>query len=256
MARNKAVWGTPGQAGVTNDGIPWYMPDEPPGFMERMLYKVFPGNGTSSFPAGARLVPARTAAEVRERSMRKYGGRFTGVLRQGERIEGFIGFALSGDHVPQPPRVGVEAKLGPNPLKDWWMGGGWDSAAGQLVIAGGSSRSHDAHMPSAYDRHFMLARTSHRFLILIGAMDGAGDVKRDNILAQYGLNQLGIRPDWQPQDHGNPERVDIAFIDGSWLGLLGYDSAVPGPTEGWPVRDLLAELAGPPVTGTLLPPIR
>jgi hypothetical protein len=31
------------------------------------------------------------------------------------------------------------------------------------------------------------------------------------------------------------------FADGSWLGLQGYDHDVPGTTEGFPERDLLAE---------------
>lgn len=254
--KKRVNWGEPGQTGVTDDGIPWYVPDKPPGLMERALWNMFPGNGTSGIPAGARFVPARTAAEVRERSMRKYGSRFTEILDEGEELEGFIGFALSGDHVPQPPRAGLEAKIGPNPLKKWWMGGEWESMAGKLNIAAGSSRTHDPAMPSATDRHFMLTRTSRRILIMIGSMDSPEGPKRHDTIAEYPVSQIGIHPAWQPQESGDVERVDIAFADGSWLGLLGYDSAVPGPTDGWPVRDLLAELAGPPVVSTVLPPIR
>jgi hypothetical protein len=46
---------------------------------------------------------------------------------------------------------------------------------------------------------------------------------------------------------GWPYRVDIAFADGSWLGVTGLTTRVPGGTVGYPDRDLLAELAGPPI---------
>jgi hypothetical protein len=242
MARDKKPinWGVPGQTGVTDDGIAWYVPEDGPSRMDRIMQRVLRLSGTYA-PVGARLVPARTAAEVKERSLRKYHDTVAAFLDEGEQIDGFIRFALD-KHVPQPPRGNLEAKIGPNPLKHWWMGGGWNSMAGHLVVTIGSSRS-------AVDRCELWVRTDRRVVLMAGGMDNPLCVD-----AEYGLSQVGLRPDWQPgQTNGEPRRVDIAFADGSWLGLQGYDHDVPGTTEGFPQRDLLAELAGPPVTASCLP---
>jgi hypothetical protein len=249
MARDKKPvnWGVPGQTGVTEDGIPWYVPEGGPSRMDRIMQRLLRLPGTYA-PVGARLVPARTAAEVKERSLRKYHDTVVAFLNEGEQIDGFIRFALD-EHVPQPPRGNLEAKIGPNPLKHWWMGGGWDSMAGHLVVTIGSSRTHELNGPSVVDRCELWVRTDRRVVLMAGGMDNPLCVD-----AEYGLGQVGLRPDWQPgQTNGEPRRVDIAFADGSWLGLQGYDHDVPGPTEGFPERDLLAELVGAPVTASCLP---
>lgn len=250
MPRRKPDWGTPGQTGVTSDGIPWYVPDKPPGFVERMMYTAFPGNGTSGIPAGARFVPARTPDEVLERVMRKYHDSVASVLDDGEDIVGFIGFALN-DRVPQPPRFGLEAKIGPNPLQHWWMGGDWDSMAGQLLRAIGSSRQYGTTDSVVADRQQIWIRTSRRVVIAGWRMSNP-----TSEYASYSLDQVGIHPGWQPHATDDVFRVDIAYADGSWLGLEEFDEEIPGPMEGFPARDLLARLAGPPVTAAPLPPIR
>jgi hypothetical protein len=248
MPRKKTVWGKPGQTGVTEDGVPWYVPDKPPGWWERFLYWVSPDDGTGSFPAGARLVPARTAAEVRERTLLKYHDRVAALLPEDEQIDGFIGFALD-EHVPQPPGSRLGAKIGPNPIKHWWMGGDWNSLAGRLIIALGGSRTHDLTGPSVMDRNRVWVRTDHRIVIMAGGIDNPLWIETD-----FGLDQVGLRPGWQfRQFTGERRQVDIAFIDGSWLGLQGYDLDVPGSTEELAEAALLAELAGPSVTAACLP---
>jgi hypothetical protein len=200
-------------------------------------------------PVGARLVPARTAAEVKERILPKFHDKVAALLPEDEQIDGFIGFALDAEHVPQPPGSRLGAKIGPNPIKHWWMGGDWNSLAGRLIVVLGGSRTHDLTGPSVIDRHRVWVRTSRRIVIMAGSIDNPLWIETD-----FGLDQVGLRPGWQPgDDKSEPSRIDIAFADGSWLGLEGYELNVPGSTEGFPVRDLLAELAGPPVTATCLP---
>lgn len=248
MARKKTVWGQPGQTGVTRDGIPWYVPDKPPGRGERLLYWLSPADG-SYMPAGARFVPARTAGEVRERCMRKYGGLVAKRLHDDEEIEGFIGFEVD-EHVPEPPRTGLTAKIGPLPIRHWWMGGDWDSMAGQFLIAIGGSHAADSRGGRFRSRARLWIRTRHRIVIAGGSMDNPLWTE-----AEYAPGQAGLRPGWRPSPRGNDfRRVDIAFADGSWVGLNAREANVPGATEDYtPIRDLLAELAGPPVTATVLP---
>lgn len=246
MARRKTVWGTPGQTGVTKDGVPWYVPEKGPGFLERLQYRLFPVGEGRSYPPGARLVPARTAEEVRERVARKYSDRVARCLDDGEKIAGFIGFAF-GEHVPQPPGA-LGRKAGPMPIRNWWMGGGWDSLAGQLITAVGGSKDSAASLPA--DRHLVWVRTDRR----VAVMDGPTD-SPTYIMASLGLGQVGVRPGDYLGDpaKGQGDRVDIAFVDGSWLGLRGYDLQVPGSTEGHAERLLLAELAGQPVVAEVQP---
>jgi hypothetical protein len=248
MTRRKTVWGTPGQTGVTKDGIPWYVPEEGPGFLERLQYKLFPAGEGGSYPPGARLVPARTADEVRQRFMRRYGDRVARVLNDDEEIVGFVGFAL-GDHVPQPPGA-IGRKTGPSPVRQWWMGGGWDSLAGQLITAVGGSKDSAVDLPA--DRHLVWVRTDKRVAIMDGPTDNPTYVK-----AYFGLGQVGVRPGDYLGDpaKGQGDRVDIAFADGSWIGLRGYDLNVPGSTEKHAERMLLAELAGPPVVSQVQPAV-
>jgi hypothetical protein len=243
MRSRKTAWGQPGQTGVTKDGVPWYVPEKRPGLLERMLYWLFPVGEGGSYPPGARLVPARTAQEVRERVRRKYAGRIAALLQPGEVIDGFIGFRLT-KAVPSPPRTRMAAKVPPSPLKRWWMGGGWDTMAGQLVMAIGGSADTT--------RRAVWVRTAVRIVIMLGEID-----RPLGIIAAYDLPQVGIRPGWTPPDpaRGEGDRVDVAFADGSWLGLYGSDLNVPGSTKGFPIAELIAELAGPPATAAVLPPV-
>jgi hypothetical protein len=206
-----------------------------------MLYWLFPVGEGGSYPPGARLVPARTPGEVRERVMRKYGGTIAALLEPGEEIDGFIGFRLS-KAIPSPPRARMAAKIPPSPLRRWWMGGGWDTMAGQLVTAVGGSADTI--------RRAVWVRTSTRVAIMPGGID-----RPLGIIASYDLSQVGIRPGWTPPDpaRGEGDRVDVAFADGSWLGLRGIDLTVPGSAKGYPVAQLITQLAGPPVTAALLP---
>jgi hypothetical protein len=225
------------------------VPENGPTRRDHFMRWLFQVDG-SYMPIGARPIPARTAAEVKERSLRNYHDRVAALLPEDEQIDGFIGFALDAEHVPQPPGGRLGAKIGPNPVKHWWMGGDWDSLAGQLIITLGGSRTHDLTGPSVTDRNRLWVRTSRRVVIMAGGME-----KPLWIETNLGLDQVGVRPGWHPGDpaKGEPRRIDIAFIDGSWLGLQGYDLHVPGSTEDFAAAALLAELAGPSVTATCLP---
>lgn len=254
MVRKKTTWGRPGDTGVTRDGIPWYVPEGRPGLGERFLYWLFPspnGDGRDGImPAGARFLPAKTAAEVHERVMRKYGEGIAKLVNEGEELHGFTEFFFD-ENIPQPPRIGLAAKIGPNPLKQWWMGGGWDTMAGRLVVQIGSSRYHDYNSSGVHPRGEMLVRTSRRILIIAGNMERQAWTD-----GEYAPDQIGIRPGWRPGDRTkgeNPYRVDIAFADGSWLGAIGSNPRVPGGSSVDAGRDLLAELVGPPVTASVLP---
>lgn len=249
MAREKKPinWGVPGQTGFTRDGVPWYVPETGPTRADRFQRWLLQLHGSDDWPVGARLIPAKTPDEARERSIRRYGDRVAKVLREGEEIEGFIQF-VTDDHVPQPPRVKLEAKIGPNKLRHWWMGGDWNTAAGKLVMRLGNTREHDGS--GAITRRQLLVRTRSRIVITAGSM-----YNPLWILAEYSFDQIGLRPGWQPGDpaKGEGDRVDIAFSDGSWIGVIGQDHDVPGSTEDFVIRDLIAQLIGPPVTATVLP---
>ncbi|MBO0801633.1 MAG: hypothetical protein J2P25_00955 [Nocardiopsaceae bacterium] len=125
------------------------------------------------------------------------------------------------------------------------MGGGWDSMAGELVVAVGGSRN--LNYIEKFDRSLTWIRTSARVVIMHDSPDHDG-----RLVTEYEAGQVGIRPDWQPGERS--QRVDVAFADGSWIGFRAK-SRVPGGAEDHAVRDLLAELAGPPVTATVLPPL-
>jgi len=235
-------WGQPGQTGVTKDGVPWEVPAAGPSRRDRVMQRVFGVHGTY-MPVGARLIPARTPADVQERVTLKYGETVARLLDPGEELCGFIGFSL-GEHIPYPPRSTMTAKVPPSPVKHWWMGGGWDTMAGQLVIAvGGSGETV---------RRAVWVRTDRRIVIMAGETDSTR-----GITVQYDPRQVGVLPGWTPPDpaQGQARRVDIAFADGSWVGLWGSDRCVPGSTEGYPIPRLIAELAGPPVTATVMPPL-
>jgi hypothetical protein len=245
MARKKTIWGGPGETGVTKDGIPWAVPLTGPGRGAKIFYALFPGGGVY-MPAGAKFVPAQTAAEMQERLTRKFGQGITKLLDEDEHLVGFADFLID-ENVPQPPRIGIEAKIGPSRRKHWRMGGGWDTAAGQLIMRIGGSRGHRGILP----RDELLIRTDRRVMIWRGNMERPAWID-----AEYGLNQIGIRPDWQPIDRSSLDdrwRVDIAFPDGSWIGVNGASGHVPGGSEFPAGRDLLAELAGPPVAAYPLP---
>jgi hypothetical protein len=172
--------------------------------------------------------------------MIKHRDRIAEFVHPSEEIAGFIGCYLD-DHVPQPPRTGIGARVGPVPVKNWWMGGGWDSAAGRLVTAAGSTRDWELGQPSTTNRHMTWVRTSQRILVLIGPMSAP-----DHVIGEYAPDQVGLRSSWTPLK-GQPHRVDIAFSDGSWLGILASIGGIPGPVKDLAQRSLLVELAGPPV---------
>ena len=252
MARKQIEWGKPGETGVNKDGIPWYVPDEGPSRFERFMERILPSpGGTASMPPGARFLKASTPADAQQRIMRKYGEGIAQLLEEDERLVGFTQFLLD-DNVPQPPRGGIEARIGPNPLRHWWMGGGWDTMAGELVGRIGRSRLENEKIHTMPARRQLLIRTDRRIVIRNETMEDPGSV-----IAEYGLSQIGISPARRPSGGAADDegwRVDIAFADGSWVGATGTnDNYVPGGSEFPADRDLLAELVGPPVTATVLP---
>lgn len=182
--------------------------------------------------------------------MRAHGETIRKLLRDNEELSGFAQFSIT-EKAPQPPRGAIEASVGPNPLKRWWMGGDWGSMAGQLNIRFGGSRYSNPDNSGIRPRHGLLIRTSQRVMIWGGSMRTPVD-----FLAEYALDQIGLAPGWQPDDstNGQVTRVDIAFPDGSWLGVTsGATSNIPGRSTNRAGRDLLAELLGPPVTADTLP---
>lgn len=251
MARNRktTIWGQPGQTGVTPDGIPWRVPDTGPSFGAKLFYTLFPGGGTY-MPAGAKFVPASTGPEVHERIMRKHGDSIRRLLRDDEELQGFADFFIS-EKVPQPPRNRPDDKSRPNPLKRWWMGGDWSSMAGQLNIYFGGSRIRGEQGTSILARDGLLIRTSQRIMIWKGTIE-----KPMHLLTEYGLDQIGVRPDWNRYwtEYESTSRVDVGFPDGSWLGVnSGCSSATPGGATSEAARDLFASLAGKPVSAEALP---
>lgn len=249
MTKNKKPvnWGKPGETGVTETGIPWRVPDTGPTRGDRIMQKIFRMKGTYA-PIGARAIPARTAAEVRERIMRGHDLKYVAArvnLAPGEEIEGFISFDI-GRNVPQPPLTGTRR---PHMLlRKSWMSGDWDSMAGKLIIAIGHTYGIDDNdLRMTRIRIQTLVRTSHKIVILRSTSDATP--KDRTPIAEYRHDEIGVRPGWRPYQN-RPERVDIGFADGSWVGVERHPYAgIAGGTEGHPERDLLAELAGPPVTG-------
>lgn len=244
MARKKTAWGEPGQTGVSREGVPWRVPDEQPpvGVRFRRWLSLAPETAPDeTMPRGARFVPARTPDEVQDRCMRKYGGAIVDLLGKEETLEGFADFGLD-ENVPLPPQPGLGLK---EPAGGWWMGGGWDTTAGQLLKRVADTRTRDQKIVSVLYRGMFWIRTSRRVLVMSGNMETPAAS-----IGEYEPGQVGLRPGWEPADS---YRVDIAFADGSWLGVTGLTTRVPGGTEGYPDRDLLARLAGPPVTKETLP---
>lgn len=252
MAGKKTPWGKPGETGVSEDGIPWQVPEEQPSTRARIRRWLSLAPETApdpSMPAGARYIPARTADEVRERCTRKYAAaiRDLDVLKENETLTGFADCGLD-QHVPLPPQPGMDQK---EPAGGWWMGGDWDSTAGKLLAGIAAARTKDQKIVSVLYRGMLWVRTSQRVLVLTGNMETPAAS-----VGEYALDQVGLRPEWSADsaaEAGTPYRVDIAFADGSWLGITGLTTRVPGGTEGYPDRDLFRELAGEPVRAETLP---
>ncbi|MCL2584200.1 MAG: hypothetical protein FWE35_17285 [Streptosporangiales bacterium] len=252
MAGKKTPWGEPGQTGVSEDGIPWEVPEAQPSTRDRirrwlsLAPETAPDN---TMPAGARYIPARTADEVRERCTRKFAGgiRDLDILEKDETLAGFADCGLD-QNVPLPPQTGIDQKA---PAGGWWMGGDWDSTAGKLLTSINIIRTKDQKIVSVLYRGMLWVRTSRRVLVLTGNMETPAAS-----VGEYRLDQVGLRPEWSAgsaAEAGTPYRVDIAFADGSWLGVTGLTTRVPGGTEGYPDRELFTELAGKPVRAETLP---
>lgn len=266
MARKKAARGAPGETGVSEDGIPWQVPERRPGAGERFRRWLSLAPATApdeTMPEGAEFVPARTPQEVLQRCARRYGDNIAGLLDADETLTGFVDLGLD-QHVPRPPQPGLDQ---PEPAARW-MGGDWDSTAGQLVTSIDGVGPRNQKSLTVLYRGLLWIRTSRRVLILAGNMETPAASG-----GEYPLDQVGLRPGWAPwtapdgidrhligrapgrvlargagdTGGGSPYRVDIAFADGSWLGVTGLTTRVPGGTVGYPDRDLLAELAGPPI---------
>lgn len=252
MARKKTPWGKPGETGVSQDGIPWQVPEGQPTAGERFRRWLSMAPETApdeTMPAGARYIPARTAEDVRERCARKYIDNIEAldILEPGEKLIGFADCGLD-QNVPLPPQPGIPQK---EPAGGWWMGGDWDSTAGKLLMGINSIRTKDQKIVSVLYRGMLWIRTGKRVLVLTGNMETPAAS-----IGEYKLDQVGLRPEWTAEsaaEAGTPYRVDVAFADGSWLGVTGLTTRVPGGTEGYPDRDLFVELAGDPVRAETLP---
>jgi hypothetical protein len=210
-----------------------------------------------------------TAAELNEASLRLYGRHFAGLLQDGEELRGIPGFQLT-DNVPRPPaeliygaaRLSLLRRMQENKKYrnsesyrfklaghgGTWMGGDWDSDAGKFVLAVG-----DWPMRPGLIANYLVF-TSRRVLLISGLFLKSikpYKLTPPRLQVEYQPGDISIRTGWPGTAKGYIYRVDLAFPDGSWVGIEGTSTgrcAVgTGDNPSRLYRDLIAELLGFPV---------
>jgi hypothetical protein len=210
-----------------------------------------------------------TTDELNSASIRRYGQYFAGLLHDGEELRGIPAFKLT-ENVPRPPAelIHGEARL---PLVGrmyenhkyhdseryrfklaghggTWMGGDWDSDAGKFAIAAGGWGVRPRSIAN------YLVFTSFRVLLASDRYPIAekpGTFIPPRLQMEYRAGDIAIRPGWPGTSKGYIYRVDLAFSDGSWIGIQGtsqgHCSIYTGRYPSLLYRDLIAELLGFPV---------
>jgi hypothetical protein len=210
-----------------------------------------------------------TTAELNEASLRIYGRYFASLLQDGEELLGIPAFELTRN-IPRPPAELIYAEAGLPVIGRMyenhkyndsaryrfklaghggtWMGGDWDSDAGKFAIAVGNWPMRPRLIAN------YLVFTSHRVLLTSGvhiSVRKPGTFIPPTLRMQYRPGDLTIRPGWPGTAKGYTYRVDLAFPDGSWIGVegtgLGDCTVCTGNSPALLYRDLIAELLGFPV---------
>jgi hypothetical protein len=211
-----------------------------------------------------------TAAELNEASLRLYGKHFVGLLQEGEELRGIPSFELT-DNIPRPPaeliygadRLPLLGRMYENHKYNdseryrfklsghggTWMGGDWDSNAGEFALSAG----HWLVERNLIDNYLVF--TNRRLLLVSGpflARIKPYTLVPAKLQREFRSGFISIRPGWPGTAKGYIYRVDLAFPDGSWIGIEGtgggYCSIATGDNSSRLYRDLIAELLGFPVS--------
>jgi hypothetical protein len=134
-----------------------------------------------------------------------------------------------------------------------WMAGDWDSDAGKFALAVGDWPLRPGLIAN------YLVFNSYRVLLISGLF--LVSIKPYKLTPpplrlEYRPGDISIRTGWPGTAKGHIYRVDLAFPDGSWVGVegtsIGRCTVGTGDNPSRLYRDLIAELLGfavPPRTG-------
>jgi hypothetical protein len=210
-----------------------------------------------------------TTAELNEASLRLYGRYFVGLLQDGEELLGLPAFMLT-ENVPRPPadllygegglpvvgRIYENHKYNDSERYRFklaghggtWMGGDWDGDAGRFAIAAGDWPARPRFITN------YLVFTSSRVLLtsdVFIASTRPDKFTPPTLQMEYRPGDISIRPGWPGTAKHYIYRVDLAFPDGSWIGIEGTNhgrcTIDTGTSPALLYRDLIAELLGFPV---------
>jgi hypothetical protein len=166
--------------------------------------------------------------ELLKWEMDRYGDDVAELLAPGERLLGIVDPDVSGN--PKPPRrllpkrslidrvVAVQTWQLLDPIMNTitkasagdMLGGGWESLAGQLVVA-----VVGAHQQGVLQTgRLFLAFTDRRQLLVAGR---PVRYKPSHLLLEYPRGELRPRTGWVPDSRR--ARIDVEFSDGSWVGF-------------------------------------
>jgi hypothetical protein len=176
-----------------------------------------PGESPGEF-ALARLAPTVKAPPTR---LLPKGGRVEDWAERAVRVQAAV------DYAPGDAFFRVVGRLTRDKPA---MTGGWEAEAGRFVILVFAAAKQRWTM----ERHFCLARTDRRLLLLTEpSMTGARPLR---LLTEYPSGSIMLDPDWQLRPGGN--EADVGFADGSTLQLRAE----------FPAGALLAQVLGRPVS--------
>jgi len=178
------------------------------------------------------------AEQTRLAGLQQYGPQLQSFLAPGETLSAVVSACLDSD-IKDPPRkfqprpsrllghLGgalerVAPVLAPSETvltgilniasgKTW--GGGWNSQAGQLIIAAYPVK----HVPGGglLGTSLQFAVTDRRILVVY--LPRRASKVPAGVIAEYGPGQLRNRP--EPPPRRQKHRADLVFPDGSWIAL-------------------------------------